>query len=437
MHAVRAGVARSRVESTGPSNVVTPEQREQRLQSQELPPADRSALKNFFSGASEIGTSSNFGAMCEKLAAQTVKEPKVAEAPDGEPLAPEAPFVPETPLDDIGTELIAAAGKMKLALSSLGGKRRKKKEVPVRNGVKLAKGYEPDMMHVKSSHGVYRVDQPDKIEGWAWRAEGGNFGPGKLGTKMRECYDTLMVMIARGQVKEVSLLARMYGGSTPASRFTEFPMLSIGKEQDSSMVPLALETDTVLHHAERMAAQLRQELALGFREGKMREEEANSYRPCRCAVHTEETCQARKPWVERRLSVGPRVTREEAEEEWPGCFCKGPAPHLWNLCPNKPKPAVELASVPVAAEKASDEEKRKAFLAQERLGRMNTRNEFVEPLRALHDLLDTPPGETKRVDAAARKATRLVIATRIRMEAHRLLVDASRAYRRAKEALAP
>lgn len=306
------GTGGVQVESRG---LAKNEEREQRLLSMRLPASDVSALRFFFGGLESLmGLGSNFGAMCERLQSQT------------------------------------AGGRWN-------------EDGHARAQATHIDGAE---MHVKHAMApCARTDRLQPVEGWAcWS----NHTDGSLGDAVCEAHDTLVRMVERGDKVHVIVLWLMYGKDTPIAWTRAFPQLG-------ELVPLACETATVLRHAEKMTADLRNDLAISFRESRMEGDALDSRRPCPCGKH------------------------------------------VWALCPQRPGPR------PVALDPHF-----------QRIRGEQPRRERVEPYEALSHLLGTAAGEKKRPDAQQRHAQRERVATEIRIEAAKMLIAASNAYVRARRA---
>ena len=375
-----------------------------------LPASDVSALRFLFGGPGEpsglesmVGLASNFGTMCQRMAESTVIGS--SETARGRAVVP-------------GTRNRA---RVDVAIRGDGHTSGGAEADRVERFESGSGGFEGQRIHIHTGHAPYRVDQLTSIEAWAcWsnHTTGGRNEP--RGRQADVAYHTLIEMVERDQKRHVVTLYLMYSGATPVSRRSDF-----GRDDShglGDLVPLALETDTVLRHTKRMTLELRRSLTERFAQNRMVDVDASSRRPCRCPVHSAEDC----------------PQRELPGFEDTGCECKGPAPHLWMLCPNRD------------AAQSTDPAKQAAEQAAARLaegahahwltvrGRVD-RTETVSPLEALHDLLDPLAplrGQLSLADHRAEQsrhnAVRAVRAADIRVEAHQMLVQASKSYRSAK-----
>ena len=340
-----------------------------------LPPSDVAALRFVMGGMeSLVGLGSNFGAMCQRLEEGTV------------------------PSGTLGTSWEVESARLDASESGAVG----------------SSGFVGQRIHVHTGHAPYRVDQLTKIEAWAcWsnHASGGRNEP--LGRRADIAYHTLVEMVDRGQKRHVVTLYLMYSDATPASRRSDFGRSDAYGLAD--FVPLALETETVLRHAKKMTAELRRELAEKFAGDRMVTVDADSRRPCRCRVHTDtdDSCPSR----------GTTDARSPGDRD-DGCKCSGPAPHVMMLCPAR--------KVAPAFDAVGDGH----WL---RIRGAVGRREAVSPLEALRDLLapvSPPRGALSLADHRAevhrRNEARAVHAADIRVEAHQMLVAASKSYKSAK-----
>ena len=346
-----------------------------------------------------VGLASNFGTMCQRMAESTV----IGASEDVRGRA----VIPGSRTRRRSDVTITGDGY------TSGGAEAERLEVAEYGSA----GFEGQRIHIHTGHAPYRVDQLTSIEAWAcWsnHTTGGRNEP--RGRQADVAYHTLIEMVERDQKRHVVTLYLMYSGATTAARRSDFGRDDVHGLGD--LVPLALETDTVLRHTKRMTVELRRSLTDRFAQNRMVEVDAGSRRPCRCPVHADDAC----------------PQRELLGFEKTGCQCSGPSPHLWMLCPNRvdapPTDPVEQAAAKLAGAAHAH------WLAvRGRVERMET----VSPLEALHDLLDplSPPrGQLSladhRAEQARHNAVRAVRAADIRVEAHQMLVQASKAYRKAK-----